>query len=418
MNKQEKRKIEIILEYRDFALEKSRKSIAFYADRENGKRCFNYLREFRQLRPVFTEIVKNNKLFLCSYSDCIVTYIEFFLRERGFLENNIVYKLPSNYKDSMDELFELADECFEVLETFNNTPCYIEGAEDDYRRLKRLALQKMIASLVYCFEEYKDRFLKYANEAVEMKSIQGYSALVLYYCSFNHVDLEKANKLLNELLPLPLTGGHALNNYSQIVAKISALSILYYTYFNKEDNIGALTTAHLCREYLISDETKIIEDSARKELIEIADAFILSSSKRFIKKQTKDKKVFISYSSKNKDIVDDIESSLKKQGVASIWRDTEKIEGGDSFIREIPNNIESCDIFLVVLSEDAEQSPWVEREVRLAIDAKKKMVVYKIGRYDSSIEFMFMLGPNQFIYDDQKDFDELAIFIKNKIDSF
>ena len=66
----------------------------------------------------------------------------------------------------------------------------------------------------------------------------------------------------------------------------------------------------------------------------------------------------------------------------------ESIPGGSDYAHEIPSAIESCEYFLLVLSDKSQKSVWVPKELDLAIDYKKIVLPIKIdsSAMDSSFK--------------------------------
>lgn len=83
--------------------------------------------------------------------------------------------------------------------------------------------------------------------------------------------------------------------------------------------------------------------------------------------------VFISYSSKDYAIATKIRNKLRENNI-NCWMAPDSIPGGSDYAHEIPSAIESCDYFLIALSENSQQSVWVPKELDLAITAKKTVL--------------------------------------------
>ncbi|MBN1200880.1 MAG: TIR domain-containing protein [Anaerolineae bacterium] len=94
-------------------------------------------------------------------------------------------------------------------------------------------------------------------------------------------------------------------------------------------------------------------------------------------------KVFISYSRKDTDTVRRIREQLEKLG-HEIWIDTEAIKGGANWLHEISNNITQADALLVVWSQHAKKSKWVEREITIADNTDKLIIPLSIDGTDVS----------------------------------
>lgn len=94
-----------------------------------------------------------------------------------------------------------------------------------------------------------------------------------------------------------------------------------------------------------------------------------------------DEKVFISYSRKDTDWADRIKAALESNGI-SCWMDRAGIKAGEKYTREIINAIKRCDVFLLVLSPNAEQSEWVPKELGKAIQYHKYIIPVKITDFE------------------------------------
>ena len=108
------------------------------------------------------------------------------------------------------------------------------------------------------------------------------------------------------------------------------------------------------------------------------------------------KSVFISYSSKNRELVHKIVRVLEHIGV-SYWKAPDMIPVGSNYAREIPRAIRECDLFLLILSKESQESVWVEKEVDSAICYKKNIVPFKIDDTPMNDTFSFYLNNVQMI---------------------
>jgi len=73
--------------------------------------------------------------------------------------------------------------------------------------------------------------------------------------------------------------------------------------------------------------------------------------------------VFISYSSKDKKIIDRITADLKAKNVA-YWIDFEQIKPGDSIIGRIEHGLASCENILLCYSQHQLESGWCRAEYK------------------------------------------------------
>ena len=116
-----------------------------------------------------------------------------------------------------------------------------------------------------------------------------------------------------------------------------------------------------------------VSDVLRRAMaIEPADRYptIMDFARQFeVALQATPKHVFISYSHKDTDYAQKIKNYLHQNAV-QVWID-EQIEQGDKWFNKINEAIESCAAFLVIMSPDAEQSEWTQKEILLAKRYKK-----------------------------------------------
>ncbi len=106
--------------------------------------------------------------------------------------------------------------------------------------------------------------------------------------------------------------------------------------------------------------------------------------------------VFISYCSKDIKFVDQIVEELEKMGVP-YWKAPEMIPAGSSYAREIPQAIQNCSVFLLVLSPTSQSSIWVEKETDSAICNRKIIIPFQIQEMILNDTFRFYLNNVQMI---------------------
>lgn len=100
--------------------------------------------------------------------------------------------------------------------------------------------------------------------------------------------------------------------------------------------------------------------------------------------------IFISYSHKDKKYVEKLEKKLIEEGF-NVWID-HRIDFGSRWTAEIEKAIDTCDAYIVVMSEDAKKSEWVQREVIHAERRRKPFFPLLL-----SGEFWFSLGDIQYV---------------------
>ncbi|WP_375204222.1 toll/interleukin-1 receptor domain-containing protein [Hyphococcus sp.] len=77
--------------------------------------------------------------------------------------------------------------------------------------------------------------------------------------------------------------------------------------------------------------------------------------------------IFLSHTGEDKPFARKLRDELIKRGVPNVWIDEAEIQIGDSLIRKIEKGIDESRYFGVVLSPQAVEAEWVQREVEIAM---------------------------------------------------
>jgi hypothetical protein len=77
-------------------------------------------------------------------------------------------------------------------------------------------------------------------------------------------------------------------------------------------------------------------------------------------------KAFISHNSADKEFARLVAIQLVEQGI-DVWFDEWRVQPGDSITGGIQSGIAGCDAFILVWSINAQQSNWVDTELRAAV---------------------------------------------------
>lgn len=104
--------------------------------------------------------------------------------------------------------------------------------------------------------------------------------------------------------------------------------------------------------------------------------------------------VFISYSSKQADIAQNVYNYLTDNSI-SCWMAPNSIPTGSSYQEEIPIAINQITSLVLLLTQDAEKSRWVQKEVGTAIGADKKIFPYQLTEFKLGVSFQFLLEGEQ-----------------------
>ncbi len=100
---------------------------------------------------------------------------------------------------------------------------------------------------------------------------------------------------------------------------------------------------------------------------------------------------FISYSSENQASADAMRELFKKHNIDT-WMAPYDIPAGSSYMGEINRALISCDCLVLMLSEAAQNSQWVLKELERAVSYKKTIIPIKIEDIVLNDDFDFVLG--------------------------
>lgn len=106
--------------------------------------------------------------------------------------------------------------------------------------------------------------------------------------------------------------------------------------------------------------------------------------------------VFISYSTKDVEVANLVHSYLEGNGV-KCWIASRNIEGGESFAVQIVDAINECSAFVMLASENSNDSGHVSNELSLAFDAKTKIIPFRVKDFALSKANMYFLQQAQWI---------------------
>ena len=106
------------------------------------------------------------------------------------------------------------------------------------------------------------------------------------------------------------------------------------------------------------------------------------------------KYVFISYKVEDSDDAVWVKETLESNGI-QCWMAPDSIPGGSSYATEIENAIMNCTAFVLVLSERAQNSKWVSKEVDRAINYGKRVMPFTLDNSPLTGDFAFYLSNVQ-----------------------
>lgn len=106
------------------------------------------------------------------------------------------------------------------------------------------------------------------------------------------------------------------------------------------------------------------------------------------------KEIFISYSTVDTTSAETVRNVLEKNGF-SCWMAPRDIPGGSNYTKEIPIAIRNCKVFVLILSENAQNSHWVLKELDSAVNCGKVILPFMLEDCVLHDEFNFLLTGAQ-----------------------
>ena len=105
--------------------------------------------------------------------------------------------------------------------------------------------------------------------------------------------------------------------------------------------------------------------------------------------------IFISYSSQDMDWALIVQNALEEKGYSCWMANNGGINPGENYAEEITEALNDCPVFLLILSPNAVKSPWVPKELNIAISSRKHIISdhplrfnsiwFSIGKHTNSI---------------------------------
>jgi hypothetical protein len=106
--------------------------------------------------------------------------------------------------------------------------------------------------------------------------------------------------------------------------------------------------------------------------------------------------VFISYSTKDTENARMICSSLEAKGIYC-WIAPRNIPAGADYASEITQAIRNCQVFIVLVSENAMKSNQVANEINLATEFKKNIIPCRLDNKPMTDSFKYHLAAKQWV---------------------
>ena len=122
------------------------------------------------------------------------------------------------------------------------------------------------------------------------------------------------------------------------------------------------------------------------------------------------KQVFISYSTKDQLQAEAVRNVIEQNGI-TCWMAPRDIPGGSNYTKEIPHAIRDCQAFVLMLSQNAQNSPWVLKELDRAVNEGKIILPFQLEDITLNDEFNFLLTGAQRYDAYQKKSEALQLLI-------
>ncbi len=105
-------------------------------------------------------------------------------------------------------------------------------------------------------------------------------------------------------------------------------------------------------------------------------------------------RVFISYSSRQQTQAHDMCAAIRKAGY-SCWIAPESIPPGSDYLQAIPAALGTTELLVVLLTQDAMQSPWVNKEISTAVGSKHVVIPYQTEEFELDERARFLMNGIQ-----------------------
>ena len=127
--------------------------------------------------------------------------------------------------------------------------------------------------------------------------------------------------------------------------------------------------------------------------------------------------VFISYSTKNENIANKINNTLKQYGFKT-WFAQESVLAGQSYAKDIVNAIQSSSCLLLLYSSNSDSSVHVQKELDLALKYQKKIYPLRIENIEPKEAMEYFLSGSQYIdifNDFNLEFNKFIEYLKEEL---
>ncbi len=129
--------------------------------------------------------------------------------------------------------------------------------------------------------------------------------------------------------------------------------------------------------------------------------------------------VFISYNTQSIEKANLVRKLLTEKGI-SCWMAPYSIPAGEEYIMVINDAIDNCACLLLILTDAAQNSKYVEREVWLALEDNKTIIPMQIDNMTLGSSLKFIIGNLQIIEVDEinknsESFNKVVKAIENKV---
>lgn len=123
--------------------------------------------------------------------------------------------------------------------------------------------------------------------------------------------------------------------------------------------------------------------------------------------------VFISYKSEDEALAMRVRALLEANGVPC-WIAARDIQPGENYAADIPAAIESAQVLVLILTENAQTSPWILKELDSAIASRKLILPLLNGKFQVNRAMSFLLTGVQY-YDATENLDKTVLQLVRRI---
>jgi len=124
--------------------------------------------------------------------------------------------------------------------------------------------------------------------------------------------------------------------------------------------------------------------------------------------------VFISYASRDREIAETVCRTLEQQRIGC-WIAPRDIPGGDSWDEAIIRGLDSCRLVVLIFSSNANDSPYVKREILSAFSKSKTVIPFRVENVEPGPSLEFLISGVQWLDAISRPFEQHLALLAQRV---